>query len=199
MTGPLRAGPRFFGHRSRGNGREDWRAVPRIDILGTGTGWRLRSVLLMGLVIALLVESLVVVSLFRGTSSARSDVEEATRALEALDGQLAYEDTWLASLYEQLAAPDDARPMDQKTIAGRIDWSGPLAALFGTGGQKVRLASVVTNPDGVMEVQGMASSVAAMGDFQERVRAVSAVLELQSLAWEEDGSSLSFTALLRAR
>ena len=199
MTGLLRARPRVFGRRSRRNGHEDWRAVPRIDILGTGTSWPLRSVLLTGLVVVLLIEALFVLSLFRGMSSARSDVEEAARALGALDGRMAYEDTWLASLYEQLAAPDGAGSMDEKRIAGRIDWSGPLAALFGTGGPSVRLASVVTNPDGVIEVRGTASSVAAMGEFQERVRAVSAVLELRSLAWEEIGSSLSFTALLRVR
>ena len=204
MTLGLRRTRPWRGHSVQ---ESNWRQVPRISLLPREKASPITP-LVLGLLALLVVEGLALQYLYRDMSSINggaSDLSEREREREVLGVESAiadHEDEIRAvrDQLESLTAEQDLISLAYARITTeRTDWASSIDALLRAETPDVRFTKIEAKPGGKVEAAGTAAGPAAMVEFQDRMRVVEDIHDLQSLKWEEGDSALLFTASIQVK
>ena len=178
---------------------EDWRRVPRINLLPRTGRTPTAKLVIVGLILFLVIEGIVALSMSTGVSGTRDDTEQTRLALAGAERRLTFIETEIQDLHSQIdqlrrgsgTSEDAVSAIDAK----RVDWGASIAGMFVAQIPGVRFESVVTEPStGKIAILGTADDVAGVVGFQAQLGQASNLVLLESLRWEEGEESLSFSA-----
>ena len=182
-----------------GLGGEDWRRVPKINLLPK-TGRTPTARLVIGaLILVLVIEGIVALTMSTGLSSTRDDTEQTRLALAGAERQLTFIETEIQGLHSQIdqlrRGSGTSADVHAAIDAKRVDWGASIAGMFSAQVPGVRFESVVADtPAGKVMISGTADNVAGVVGFQAQLGQASDLVVLESLRWEEGEESLSFSA-----
>jgi Tfp pilus assembly protein PilN len=179
-----------------------WRRVPRVNLLPHARAGSGRSSLLRVALIAIVILGIVYVAVqYQGRTADEAAMETAKTRLQAVQRDLAAEQTVIEELQGQVDAArkrvDEASAGYEQIDAARTNWYGGVSNLLSTRIEGVKFTSVAAGPGGVIELNGVADDLGAMSRFQSRLRDVSQSLALRNISFESTSMALSFTATLR--
>ena len=182
----------------------DWRRVPKISLLARERVGASTALLSVGLVIVFLVELFFVQDMFRDMSSTQDTIDTQARVVTIVEKQLSSMENEVASLYDQVneleLRREKAAPASTETPVEQVLWASPLMALLAVEGPDVRLESMVTSPDGEIQVIGTVSGFAALLALQVQFQGLSDDLDLQRFYSPEPEEELrNFTAIFQVK
>ena len=197
---------RYFSRRGRTVGlalpSDEWRRVPKINLLLIGRSRPASRTTVAALLAILLVEAIFLWTIYGDVTAARDDSEEQRRELilvQRTEDRLAAKVQTLYQAIDQLQPAEQERSVFEisytELVKDRVEWGAYMLALFGTEVPGIQFQSVSTEPtSGNAEVFGVATSAAAMRSFQSEIANASDILDLISLRWAEGDASLDFSA-----
>ena len=183
---------------------EDWRRVPKINLLPTIRRTATAKLVILGLILVLAIEGIVALTVFNDLSGTRDDTAQTSLALSGAERRLTFIETEIQDLHSQIdqlrrgsgTSEDAFTAIDAK----RVDWGASIAGIFGAQIPGVRFELVVTDTStGKVILSGTADDVAGVVGFQAQLAQASNLILLESLRWEEGEASLSFSADLSVR
>ena len=127
------------------------------------------------LVLILLVEAFLIQDQYRDRVAADQSIEDTSAKVQAVKKEVSAKEQEFEALQTQLTQlqdqPAETQP-EEPAIASQVDWATALSALFGLRVEGVTLQAVSDRPEGQAEVvlDGTATGVAAMAEFQSRLR-----------------------------
>ena len=205
MTQPLqdylgrRRGPTHPGLEG-----EDWRRVPKINLLPRIGRTSTAKLVIVGLILVLVIEGIVALTMSAGLSGIQDDTEQTNLALAGAERQLTFIETEIQDLHSQIDQLRRGSGTSEDAFtainAKRVDWGASIAGMFGAQVPGVRFELVVTDTStGKMIISGTADDVAGVVGFQAQLAQASNLVLLESLRWEEGEASLSFSADLSVK
>jgi uncharacterized protein YggU (UPF0235/DUF167 family) len=180
----------------------DWRRVPKISLTSPGKAGR-KGLAIVGMALFLLIEVVLILVLYFDRSGASDDIETQKRVLASAQNQASALQSDIGALNERIAALEvqvaPTAPPEQGSAQVDVRWEPALTTLTDLEKADVRLESISTSPDGAITLKGVASGVAAIGQFQAKLEANSDVLEFLSLQWKGEEVGVMFDATLQVK
>jgi len=179
-----------------------WQRVPTINLLAIRPKSN-RSLLLLrtGLASLVVVAGALLLALPQARAASQQDLTIAKESLATAQSQLATEKKELQGFRDQVGELrqqlEAAQQVYQQVTAESVDWGAGLKALFQVKVSGVRFASVVAEPEGQVELTGVATDTQSIAKLQTLLQHSGNPFELRSIQWEEVGNSISFTASVK--
>lgn len=190
----------------RGPSQQPWRQVPVIDVFPGRRRTTPAAMYVRGfLVLILLVEAFLIQDQYRDRVAADQSIEDTGAEVQAVKVEVSAKEQVFEALQAQLDQlvllqnkPAETQH-EESAIAKQVDWATALSALFGLRVEGVTLQAVSDRPEGQVEVvlDGTATGVAAMAEFQTRLRQGDHPFDLQTIDWERSGETLTFTVVIK--
>lgn len=179
----------------------DWRRVPQISLVATGSErkWSPVTLVFGVLVVAIVLWGFVAYS---GLMSERDRRDSRLSALAAAEAQLAGLDDEVAGLFQQIEGlttrRDELTAGGVEPIAGEaIKWEAAMAVVLGLDNEAVQVGTVLANPSGAITVGGTTRDVGSMGELQALLSQASDIVELVAFQWTDSEGVIAYTASLR--
>lgn len=184
----------------RRSAQPNWRAVPKVNLLGGG-GRRHSRVLPITLALLLLVGVYLLYSGYLDGSSLREERERANSRLKAAQITLASRRDEVSRLEAELNVLLErsraSETLDQQLGSER--WQEALKALEEIQGDGVSFQSFQGNANGELTVVAVAVGEQPLAQLQRRLLETDRPYEVQSVQWKQDEGALIFTATLLVR
>lgn len=191
-----------MGGAAYGGADWDWRRVPKISLISPGKAGK-KGLLVLGVALLLVIEIVLILVLYFDRSGANSEIETQRRVLASAQSQASALQSDIGALNERIAALEVqvAPTTVPEQSPSKIDlrWEPALTALIDLENADVRLESISTSADGTIKLNGVATGVAAIGQFQADLEANSDLLELLSLQWKGEETGVLFDATLQVK
>jgi len=190
------------GDAAYGGADWDWRRVPKISLISPGKAGR-KGLLVLGVALLLVIEIFLILVLYFDRSGANSEIETQRRVLASAQSQASALQSDIGALNERIAASEvQVAPTtvpEQSPSKIDLKWEPALTALIDLESADVRLESISTSADGTIKLNGVATGVAAIGQFQADLEANSDLLELLSLQWKGEETGVLFDATFQVK
>jgi Tfp pilus assembly protein PilN len=198
----VRGGSDSIGGAAYGTGDWDWRRVPKISIVSPGKAGR-KGLVVMGIALLLIVEVVLIVVLYFDRSGTKGEIETQRRVLASAQSQASALQSDIGALNERIAGLEaqmaPATQPEQQPAQAVVKWEPALTALTDLENADVRLEAISTSPDGMIKLNGTATGIAAIGQFQADLEANSDIIELLSLQWKGEETGVLFDATLQVK
>ena len=182
----------------------EWRRVPKIDLLPPKGRGPIGTLLVVAMVLLLAVEAVLLWNLLSALSDAQAPKDQRARALLTVERQLATAETEVQRLNAEKDQLQRGRgnvdEAQEELASAHMDWGTVLTAIFEAEIPGILFDSVITAPGaGGVGVVGTAENIEAIVSFQARIGDRADILDLQNLQWKEVDASLSFSAEFTVR